>query len=113
MNGIELETTEQEKDIGVIVSSNLKPFKQCQKAAATAGAVLRQITKNFHYRDKHNFRNLYCQYVRPHLEFSTVAWSPWHATDVEMLEKIQKKAIGMIVGLKGTTYEEKCAEVEI
>ncbi len=113
MNGIELDETDQEKDIGVIISSNLKPAKQCQKAAATAGTVLRQITKNFHYRDKRIFKKLYCQYVRPHLEFSTSAWAPWHATDIDIIEAVQKRAVGMMVGLKGITYEEKCAEINL
>ena len=113
MNGVELEATEQEKDIGVLVSSTLKPTKQCQKAAATAGAVLRQITKNFHYRDRKIFKNLYCQYVRPHLEFATAAWSPWLATDIDLIEQVQKRAVNMMVGLKGASYEEKCAEIDI
>lgn len=113
MNGIELETTDQEKDIGVIINGNLKPAKQCQKSAATAGVVLRQIAKNFHYRDKNIFKNLYCQYVRPHLEFSTVAWSPWLSADIELLEKVQRRAVSMVVGLRGATYEEKCTEIGI
>ncbi len=113
INGEVLQEVEEEKDIGVVVHKSLKPSKQCQKAAATAGAVLRQISKNFHYRDKRVFRNLYCQYVRPHLEFSTPAWSPWLAADVEVLERIQKKAVGMIVGLKGKTYAEKCSELNL
>ncbi len=113
INGEELQETEEEKDIGVIVHKSLKPTKQCQKAAATAGIVLRQITKNFHYRDKKVFKKLYCQYVRPHLEFSTPAWSPWLASDIEVLEKVQKRAVNMVVGLKGKNYAEKCAELNL
>ena len=60
-------------DVGVIVHKSLKPSKQCQVAANTAAAVLRQITKNFHYRDRRYFVKLYCQYVRPHLEFAVSA----------------------------------------
>ena len=113
MNSVELGTTEPDKDIGVIIHSSLKPAKQCQKVAATAGTVLRQITKNFHYRDRRIFRDLYCQYVRPHLEFATAAWSPWLAVDVELLEKVQKRAVSMMVGLRGGTYEEKCTEIDL
>ena len=51
MAGEGLTVVEEEKDIGVTVSSSLKPSKHCQKVAATANAVLRQLTKNFHYRD--------------------------------------------------------------
>jgi len=49
--------------------------------------------------------------VRPHLEFASPAWSPWLQGDKDELEKVQKKAVKMVAGLKGTTYEEKCAEL--
>ena len=66
MSGKLLAKVEEEKDIGVTVHSSLKPSRHCQKIAATSNAVLRQLTKNFHYRDRHVFKKLYVQYVRPH-----------------------------------------------
>jgi hypothetical protein len=74
-------------------------------------AVLHQIRRNFHYRDRFTFVPLYKQYVRPHLEFASQAWAPWLAGDQEVLEKVQKKAVGMVSGLKGKSYEERCAEL--
>jgi hypothetical protein len=82
---------EEEKDIGVVVQKNIKPGKQCEKAANMAAAVLRQIERNFHYRDRNVFVKLYKQYVLPHLEFSTPAWSPWLRMDIDKLENVQKK----------------------
>ena len=38
-NGIPLEVTTVERDIGVQISSNLKPFTQCTEAARRAGAI--------------------------------------------------------------------------
>jgi predicted YcjX-like family ATPase len=75
--------------------------------------VLKQITRCFHYGDKNVFLRLYTQYVRPHLEFATTAWSPWLTADKEKLEKVQEKAVKMISGLKGTRYEETCKELGI
>jgi hypothetical protein len=40
-----------------------------------------------------------------------VTWSPWLAGDREVLEKVQKKAVCMVSGLKGKSYEERCAEL--
>ena len=111
MSGTKLNTVEEEKDIGVTVHASLKPSKHCKKVAATASAVLRQLAKNFHYRDRHIFKKLYVQYVRPHVEFASPAWSPWTAADKEIIENVQKKAVGMISGLSGKTYEEKCQEI--
>jgi hypothetical protein len=111
MKGRKLATTEEEKDVGVYVTKNLKPSTQCHRAATRATAVLNQLRKNFHYRDRKTFIKLYKQYVRPHLEFASPAWSPWNAGDQEELERVQQKAIKMVTGLKGETYEEKCQEL--
>jgi hypothetical protein len=111
MRGNKLTTTEEERDVGVIFTSNLKPSAQCSKAAGCATSVLNQLKRNFHFRDRHIFVNLYKQYVRPHLEFSSQAWSPWLIGDIEVIEKVQEKAVRMVTGLKGTTYEEKCTEL--
>ena len=113
MGGVVLQTVEEEKDIGVTVTRNLKPSKHCHKVAGMANSVLTQISKNFHYRDRHIFKQLYTQYVRPHLEFASPAWSPWLVADKETIEKVQIRAVNMVSGLKGTTYEEKCAELGI
>jgi hypothetical protein len=59
-----LEATEEERDIGVMISVNLKPAAQCAKAAKTDLAVLDQLARAFHYRDRHVFMRLYKQYVR-------------------------------------------------
>ena len=73
MSGQVLEKTETERDIGVLVSAGMKPARQCLKAAQTAGSVLGQISRAFHYRDRKTFVKLYKQYVRPHLEFAVTA----------------------------------------
>jgi hypothetical protein len=56
---------------------------------------------------------LYKQYVRPHLEFSAAAWSPWQEGDKALLERVQEKAINAISGMAGMTYVEKCKELDI
>ncbi len=55
MEGQAFESTEEERDVGVTVTSNLKPTVQCAKAAQTANMVLSQLLWAFHYRDWHIF----------------------------------------------------------
>ena len=111
MNSQELAVTTEEKDMGVLMSQNLKPAAQCQKAAKTAQAILAQISRTFHFRDRHIFIRLYKQYVRPHLEFATQAWSPWGEADKKCLEDVQRRAVKMVSGLSSTIYEERLAEL--
>ena len=49
--------------------------------------------------------------MRPHLEYAGVSWSPWLQQDIERLERVQRRAIGMISNLGRGTYEEKLEEV--
>jgi Reverse transcriptase (RNA-dependent DNA polymerase)/Endonuclease-reverse transcriptase len=113
MAGQQLEATREEKDLGVIVSDNLKPAAQCAKAAKTAQTVLGQITRAFQYRDRTIFPQLYKQYVRPHLEFAVQAWSPWLQADKELLESVQRRAVGMVSGLQSRDYEGRLRELKL
>ena len=39
------------------------------------------------------------------------AWAPWTAGDKAVLESVQRRAVGMVSNLRGSTYEEKLAEL--
>ena len=108
-----LGTTDVEKDIGVQVKSDLKPSENCAKAARTANTVLGQIVRSFHYRDRRTFVGLYKLYVRPHLEFASAAWNPWTRADIDVLEKVQKRAIGMISGMGDLDYKGRLRELRM
>ena len=45
LGGSDLETVAFEKDVGVLVSNDLKPSLQCARAAAKANQVVRQISR--------------------------------------------------------------------
>ena len=108
-----LETADRERDIGVLIDHKLKPSLQCAEAARRANAILTQITKAFLYRDRFTFLRLYIQFVRCHLEFAVPAWSPWNVCDIELLERVQIRAINQISGLQGKTYKEKLSELHL
>ena len=111
MSGSNLSTTEAERDIGVKVHHSLRPSLQCREAALRGNAVLGQISRAFHYRDRRTFVQLYKQFVRPHLEFAVPAWAPWTLADTQTLERVQQRAIRMVSGLKSNTYEGRLKEL--
>jgi hypothetical protein len=53
------------------------------------------------------------QYVRPHLEFAVQAWSPWLQADKDVLEKMQRRAMGMISQLQSRDYEGRLRELNL
>ena len=111
MGGNALEAVEYEKDVGVIVHQTLKPSMQCARAAARANGILGQLSRAVSYRDKSTFLKLYKVYVRPHLEYAVASWSPWLVGDREKLEKVQRRAVGMVSNLRGRSYEDRMSEV--
>ena len=113
MYGTKLAETEKERDIGVIINHDLKLSAHCAEAARRATAKLTQISRAFLYCDRKVFLQLYKQFVRCHIKFSIPAWCPWSIGDIEVLEKVQRRAVNMITGLAGRSYEEKLAELQM
>ena len=100
-----------QKDVGVNINSSLKPSKHCSEIVDRANTILGQMSKSFHYRDRFTFINLYKTYVRCHLEPCTPAWSPSSQADISALERVQKRAVNMVSGLKSAVYEERLKEI--
>ena len=92
MDGNILESVEEERDLEVIIQRNLKVDKQCAKAAKTANSVLGMIRRSFINKGVDIILPLYKSLVRPRLEHCVQAWSPFLRKDIELLEKVQKRA---------------------
>ena len=106
--GIEcLAVSEAERDLGIIIDADLKVSKQCVKAATTANCVLGMISRTISSRSEDILVNLYKSLVRPHLEYCIQAWRPHYQKDIDLLEKVQRRATRMIDGFKTKPYEER------
>ena len=102
----DLEETVLAKDLGVLISRDLKVAEQCSKAVSKAMRVLGLIKRSFKNLGEESLKTLYCSYVRPHLEYCIQAWSPYFTKDIEKLEKVQKRATKLLWKLKSLPYEE-------
>jgi ribonuclease P/MRP protein subunit RPP40 len=68
---INLEKTESERDLGIIISSNGKTSEQVRTAVSKATRILGLMRKTFRFFNKELYKLLYPTFIRPHLEFSS------------------------------------------
>ena len=61
-----LDESSLERDLGVLVSDDLKWRKQIDMAVSKANRILGMLKKTFVSRDADLWRNLYVSLVRPH-----------------------------------------------
>ena len=106
-----LDGSEEERDLGVIVQSNLKVSSQCAKVVKTANKILGFIKRTFVTRDVNTIRSLYKSLVRPHLEYCVQAWRPWLKKDIELIEGVQHRATKIINGFNNLSYEQRLAAI--
>ena len=90
---------------GVTMNANMKVSEQCRIAASKGNHVLGMIRRNITYKEKSLIIPLYKAIVRPHLEYCIHAWNPHLRKDVDMLEKIQRRATKLIPELRDLTLK--------
>ncbi|MFZ2537548.1 MAG: hypothetical protein WAX04_01440 [Oscillospiraceae bacterium] len=113
LGGKVLQNTEEEKDLGVWISSNLKPSLQCSKAALKAKSVLACIKRTFSSITIDSFKILFNTYIRPHIEYCVQVWNPFLKKDIEILENVQRRATKMVKALGKMSYEERLAKLKL
>ena len=71
------------------------------------------INRSLTYKNEQNVIKLYKSIVRPHLEYSVQAWSPYLKKDIIKLERIQRRATKMIPNLRHIPYEERLEKTKL
>ena len=70
----------------------MKVSEQCGIAAAKGNQILGLIRRNIVYKEKELIIPLYETVVRPHLEYCIQAWRSYSKKDIDMLERVQRRA---------------------
>ena len=102
-----LKVCEVERDLGVLMSDDMKVSSQCQHAYLKANRVLGLIRRNIVNKTPDILVRLYKSLVRPHLEYCVSSWSPHYVKDKALLEKIQHRFTRILPTLRKLTYEER------
>jgi len=113
MGGQDLEEVDEERDLGVIINNKFKVDRQCAKVTKKANQVLGLIYRTFACKNKNIMLKLYKSLVRPHLDYCCQAWRPHLLKDINLLERVQKRATRMIEECKDMRYEDRLKELRL
>jgi len=103
-----LQVVETEKDIGIMISSDLKCSQRCIYAYKKVIRVMGMIRRTISYKESKIMLLSSCKtLVRPHVEYCSCAWHPHYRKDKEVLERIQHRYTKMISDKNGKTYEDR------
>ena len=62
------------------------------------------------YKEKELIIPPYKTILRPHLEYCIQTWRPYRKKDIDMLERVQRRATKMLQKLRGISYEMRLRE---
>jgi hypothetical protein len=112
LNGIPLQTTEFEKDLGIIINHKLSWTQHITKICINATYWRKILHKCFTFKSPNVIKKLYTSIIRPKIEYASSIWNPISVKCMDMLEKVQRASI-KVGPLRKLNYSARLAKLEL
>jgi hypothetical protein len=110
-------TINKQKDLGVIVSKDLKSSLDVQAVSNKANKMLGFVKRScFHASDPKVRKTLCLTLVRSQLGYCSQVWAPQTTYDIQTLERVQRRSTKFILSLPfqiDISYPKRLAKLNI
>ena len=113
MSEFTLDHVFEEKDLGVVIDSQLSFEEHISQKIKKANAMVGLIRRTFTYLEPMFFKKLYVAFVRPHLEYAQSTWSPYLRKYINAIEKVQMRATKYVDGFNQLSYSERLQRLDL
>jgi len=100
-------------DLGINVCTNMKFRTHINKIASKAHQRASLILRCFKCRDPDILLKAYVVYVRPLVEYCSQVWSPINLTDINKLERVQRRFTSRLKGMQGLSYCDRLTKLNL
>ena len=107
LKGTTIQEVTEEKDLGIIITQDMKPKRHIAETVKKANKILGMIRRAITCKNIQNIMNFYKTLVRPILDYGSAIWNPYQKQDIEKIEKVQRRATKMIKGMRNLPYRER------
>ena len=83
-----IEETKIERDLGVVISNDLKWREHVDRMAGNANRTLSMLKRTFESRNLELWKELYVSLVRSHLEYDAQVRNPHLKGNMDKIEKV-------------------------